>query len=143
MDYAQGKALLEAAYTRLNGLGAKLVDEEAFSILKLFIDSFYKVYIIADGLNEVPDDLMDRLLTSLNSLGATLLITARSSSVDKHIARTPGALRICIEERSDDVEVFVAARVKRSKRVMTIFRNGEQPLIDRLTNKLQEKSGGK
>jgi hypothetical protein len=112
---------------------------ELFEILKKIARPPTKVFVVIDGLDEAGEEVKDGLLETLPHTGVNLLIFSRP--LDKYTHRTPDALFVSIQARTEDIALCVAEYVKRSSRLQAIV-GGKPDLIQRLCDAIKDKANG-
>jgi hypothetical protein len=106
-------------------------------ILRIFIPSFNRVYIIVDALDEFDDDTRDGFLKALVSLQTRLLVTSRPSIVSYLLHDAP-YLEIG-DKNQKDIELFIDQKFKESTHLTTLLRQKEQT-SSQIRAKLKETS---
>ncbi|KAF5332741.1 hypothetical protein D9611_005369 [Ephemerocybe angulata] len=119
-------------------------DELSFpDAVKLLEDSlglFSDAFIVIDGLDEVDDTTKDGLLRVLTPLNVHILFTCRPLELfmDRH---TPSALQIPVQAQTQDIEIYVAERIKESTTLASIL-SAHPNVAERFTALIKEKSKG-
>lgn len=116
-----------------------LSEQELVHCLHDVIKLFSKVYVVLDGLDEVAIEVQEDLLRRLDLFEVNLLITSRPLEILSNMI--PNALRIHIQARNEDIDVYVKNKVAGSARLRTITRR-DPHLISKLSSRIQERSQG-
>ena len=130
-------SLLKTLYANHCWDGASPPQEELLEILRIFIPSFNRVYIIVDALDEFDDDTRDGFLKALVSLQTRLLVTSRPSIVSYLLHDAP-YIEIG-DKNQQDIELFIEQKFKESTHLTTLLRRKEQT-SSQIRAKLKETS---
>lgn len=121
-----------------------LEEKELAEVFASLIDTFERVFVVIDGLDEVPENVRESLLATLipcSQIG--LLMTSRPlSHVIAHYA--PHAECVTIQAHAEDLSVYVSERAKQSAKLQAILRISGQGdrLVKELSERIQEVSRG-
>ncbi|KAJ7602551.1 ankyrin repeat-containing domain protein [Mycena polygramma] len=87
------------------------------AVLRSIISEYSKVYILADGLDEYPQEPRDILLGYLGALGSSvnLLLTSRPHITVDHVI--PSYETLDIRATEDDIRTFLGSRISKSFRL--------------------------
>ncbi|KAF6744504.1 ankyrin repeat-containing domain protein, partial [Ephemerocybe angulata] len=136
-DHPRAHNHMERVYLQRKKAG--LSEQDLLKALRDVVTLLSKVFILIDGLDEASDTVKNALLHALPSIGANVLITSRPLDLYAHYV--PLALRVSIEARTQDIELFVDDLIKHNARLQAIVR-GQPALIAKLKARVRESSRG-
>lgn len=119
-------------------------ETELVDVLTSLVQTFEKVFIVIDGLDEAPESVREDLLSMLIPLPrVSVLITSRPlSHLIAHHA--PHAACVTIQAHAEDISVYVAERARKSAKLQAILRiSGQgQSIIATLSERIRDLSNG-
>lgn len=115
--------------------------EDYTGLLHAAVQSFDKVYVVVDALDECPetDGTRKSLIAELRALNINVLITSRDLPIiQNHLSN---AVRLEIRASEEDIQEYIQYRIRESDRIATYVERSPE-LRDLITSKILQNAKG-